>query len=102
MQERGGMAEMRSTKKNQRLFKVISIVAIILLAALMVALVYIGSLPKKYDVFQGQASEYDITAPRSVKDTYETERRAILARTEVEPIYVISEDVSEQNKKLVD
>ena len=101
MQEKGGMAEMRSTKKNQRLFKVISIVAIILLAALMVALVYIGSLPKKYDVFQGQASEYDITAPRSVKDTYETERRAILARTEVEPIYVISEDVSEQNKKLV-
>ena len=62
---------MRSSKKNQKLFKVIRIVAIVLLAVLMVAIVYFGSLPKQYDVYQGQVSEYDITASRTVKDSYE-------------------------------
>ena len=92
---------MRNSKKNQKLFKVIRIIAIILLAVLMVAIVYFGSLPKQYDVYQGQTSEYDITATRTIKDSYETERRARIARSEVAPIYVISSDVSEENKKLV-
>ncbi|MBR3033353.1 MAG: HDIG domain-containing protein [Clostridiales bacterium] len=92
---------MRNSKKNQKLFKVIRIIAIILLAVLMVAIVYFGSLPKQYDVYQGQTSEYDITATRTIKDSYETERRARIARSEVAPIYVISSEVSEENKKLV-
>ena len=91
-----------SSKKNQKLLKVIRISSMILLAVLIVAIVYFGSLPKKYDVYQGQTSEYDITASRSVKDSYETERRARLARSEVAPVYVISEDVSDSNTQLVD
>ena len=61
---------MRSSKKNQKLFKVMRIIAIVLLAVLMVAIVYFGSLPKQYDVYQGQTSEYDISATRTVTDSY--------------------------------
>ena len=89
---------MRSSKKNQKLFKVIRIVAIVLLAVLMVAIVYFGSLPKQYDVYQGQVSEYDITASRTVKDSYETERRARIARSQVAPIYVISSEIIDDNQ----
>ena len=92
---------MRSSKKNQKLFKVIRIVAIVLLAVLMVAIVYFGSLPKQYDVYQGQVSEYDITASRTVKDSYETERRARIARSQVAPIYVISSEIIDDNQELV-
>ena len=103
MQEKGEGADMRnSSKKNQKLFKVLRISSMVLLAVLMVAIVYFGSLPKKYDVYQGQTSEYDITASRSVTDSYETERRALLAKSEIAPVYVISEDVSLANTNLVE
>ena len=92
---------MRNSKKNQKLFQVIRIASIAVLAVLMVLVVYFGSLPKQYDVRQGQTSEYDITATRTVKDSYETERRAVLAKTEVAPIYVISEEISNENMQLV-
>lgn len=90
-----------SNKKNQKLFNVIRIVLIVLLAALLVAIVFIGSLPQKYNVTQGQTSDYDITASRSVTDTYETEKRALLAKTEVAPIYVISDVISQENRERV-
>ena len=94
---------MRSnTKKNQQLFKVIRIISMILLAILLVMVVYVGSLPKKYDVAQGQISDYDINSTRSVKDTYETERRAILAKTQISPIYIISENISSENLETVE
>ena len=94
---------MRSnTKKNQKLFKVIRIVSMILLAVLLVLVVYVGSLPKKYDVTQGQISDYDINSTRSVKDSYETERRAILAKTQISPIYIISENISDENLETVE
>ena len=103
MQGKGEGADMRnSSKKNQKLFKVIRISSMVLLAVLMVSIVYFGSLPKKYDVYQGQTSEYDITASRSVTDTYETERRALLAKSEVAPVYVISDDVSLANTGIVE
>ena len=99
----GGMEAMRSnTKKNQQLFKVIRIISMILLAILLVMVVYVGSLPKKYDVAQGQISDYDINSTRSVKDTYETERRAILAKTQISPIYIISENISSENLETVE
>lgn len=103
MQEKGEGADMRnSSKKNQKLFKAIRISSIVLLAVLMIAIVYFGSLPKKYDVYQGQTSEYDINASRSVTDSYETERRALIAKSEIAPVYVISEDVSAANSSLVE
>lgn len=99
----GGTAVMRSnTKKNQKLFKVIRIVSMILLAVMLVLVVYVGSLPKKYDVTQGQISDYDINSTRSVKDSYETERRAILAKTQISPIYIISENISDENRETVE
>ena len=101
MQGRGDTEDMRNSKKNQKLFQVIRIASIAVLAVLMVLVVYFGSLPKQYDIRQGQTCEYDITATRTVKDTYETERRAVLAKTEVAPVYVISEDVSNENLETV-
>ncbi|MBP5493151.1 MAG: HDIG domain-containing protein [Clostridiales bacterium] len=92
---------MRNNKKNQKVFKVVRIVSLCLLAVLLIAIVYIGSLPQRYNVTQGQSSDYDITATRSVTDSYETERRALLAKTEVSPIYVISDEVSSTNQILV-
>lgn len=102
MQGKGDREDMRNSKKNQKLFKVIRIISIVLLAVLMVTIVYFGSLPKQYDVSQGQISEYDITATRTVKDSYETERRARIARSEVAPIYVISPEVSSENTTTVE
>lgn len=90
-----------SGKKNSKLFRIITIISMVLLAVLLVTIVYFGSLPKKYDVTQGQISEYDINSTRSIKDSYETERRAIKSSTEVEPIYIISDSVSASNQELV-
>lgn len=90
-----------SSKKNSKLFRAITIVSLVLLAILLVAIVYFGSLPKKYDVAQGQISEYDINSTRSVKDSYETQRRAIKASTEIEPIYIISDSISAENTETV-
>ena len=98
MQEKGVTGRMRNNKRNQKLFKAIRISLLILLAALLVTIVYFGSLPQKYNVSQGAMSDYDITATRSVIDSYETERRALVSRTEVLPIYVISDEVTKQNK----
>lgn len=92
----------KNAKKRSKLFRIISIVSMILLAVLLVSIVYFGSLPKKYDVTQGQVSEYDVNSTRSIKDSYETERRALKASTEVEPIYVISDTVSQENAEIVE
>jgi len=99
---KGSEGQMRNNKKNQKLLKVIRYSLLPILAALIIAIVYIGSLPRKYNVSQGSVSEYDITAARSATDTYETEKRAIVAKTQVMPIYVISDEVSETNRKTVE
>ncbi len=88
-------------KKRTKLFRIVSIVSMALLAILLVTIVYFGSLPKKYDVSQGQISEFDINSTRSTKDSYETERRAIKASAEIEPIYIISDTVSAENTDIV-
>ncbi len=93
---------MKNNKKNQKLFKVIRYSLMPVFAALLIAIIYIGSLPMVYNVSQGSVSEYDITASRSAIDTYETERRALVAKTEVAPIYVISDDISETNKETIE
>ncbi|MBR2750244.1 MAG: HDIG domain-containing protein [Clostridiales bacterium] len=92
---------MKNNKKNQKLFKVLRYSSMPILAVLVIAIVYLGSLPKKYNVSSGSISEYDITASRSATDTYETQKRALMAKAQVVPIYVISDEVSETNKKTV-
>ncbi|MBR5181871.1 MAG: HDIG domain-containing protein [Clostridiales bacterium] len=73
------------------------ILSLILAVLSIVAIVYYGSLPVSYDYKIGSIAVTDIYAPRSFTDTYETERRAIIARENAEDIFVKSTTVSEEN-----
>ena len=73
------------------------------LAALTIAfLVFYGSLPVRYDYEVGSIAGQDIYAPRSFADSYETERRAIIARDTVADIFVRSDKQSQQSVDRVD
>lgn len=63
----------------------------------IVFIVYMGSLPKRYNLTVGSVSSVDITAPRTVKDSFETEKRALLEKQSVTPIFIRSEDLSEES-----
>ena len=63
----------------------------------IVAIVYYGSLPVSYDYKVGSIAVGDIYAPRTFTDTYETERRAVIARETADDIFVKSAAVSEEN-----
>lgn len=63
----------------------------------IIFIVYMGSLPKRYDLSVGSVSSIDITAPRTVKNSFETEKRAMLEKQSVTPIFVRSEDLSQES-----
>jgi len=63
----------------------------------IIFIVYMGSLPKRYDLSVGSVSSVDISAPRTVKDSYETEKLAILEKQSVPPIFIRSEDLSQES-----
>ena len=73
------------------------ILALTLAAVSVIAIVYYGSLPVSYDYKIGSIAVSDIYAPRSFTDTYETERRAIIARENADDIFVKSTNVSDEN-----
>ena len=73
------------------------ILSLTLAAVTILAIVYYGSLPVSYDYKVGSIAVSDIYAPRTFTDTYETERRAIIARENAEDIFVKSTSVSEDN-----
>ena len=73
------------------------ILALTLAAVSIIAIVYYGSLPVSYDYKIGSIAVSDIYAPRSFTDTYETERRAIIARENADDIFVKSTTVSDEN-----
>ena len=59
------------------------IISLVLAALTIILLVFYGSLPVSYDYEVGSIANQDIYAPRTFADTYETERRAIIARETV-------------------
>ena len=63
----------------------------------IIFIVYMGSLPKRYVLSVGSVSDKDITAPRTVKDSFETEKRALLEKLSVSPIFVRSEELSQKS-----
>ena len=75
------------------------ILSLILVALTIVTIVYYGSLPVSYDYKIGSIAVSDIYAPRTFTDTYETERRAVIARENADDIFVKSQTVSEENIK---
>ena len=88
---------MNNEKKRKSILSFHHIISLVLTALVIVAIVYYGSLPVSYDYKVGSIAEGDIYAPRTFTDTYETERRAIIARETAEDIFVKSAAVSEEN-----
>ena len=78
------------------------IISLALAALTIVFLVFYGSLPVRYDYEVGSIAGQDIYAPRSFADTYETERRAIVARDTVADIFVRSDKQSQESIDRVD
>ena len=72
------------------------IISLVLAALTIVFLVFTGSLPVSYDYEVGSIANQDIYAPRTFADSYETERRAVVARNTVEDIFVRSDKQSEE------
>lgn len=78
---------------SQRLQR-LAMLVILPVAFLAVALaIYYGSIPEKYQLEPGDASPYDITAPRSVGDPVETRQRAEKAASEVPDVMLRSEQI---------
>ena len=72
------------------------IISLVLAALTIIFLVFTGSLPVSYDYEVGSIANQDIYAPRTFADSYETERRAVVARNTVEDIFVRSDKQSEE------
>ncbi len=70
----------------------------ILSMSLIILLVFYGYRPVSYDLGVGSVSNIDIYAQRSFVDSYQTEYEAVIAKNTVSPIFIRSEEISDQNK----
>ena len=71
------------------------ILSLALTALTIIFMVFYGSLPVSYDYEVGSIANQDIYAPRTFADSYETERRAVVARATVDDIFVRSDKQSQ-------
>ncbi len=81
--------------------KVIRVIMVVLFIPAIIALVYWGALPQRYNLSVGSVSNVDINASRSVIDTFETDKKAMMAFETVQGIYVRSEDLSDESVERV-
>lgn len=84
---------MSSTKSAKP--KIHQIITLALSALTIIIMVFYGSLPVSYDYEVGSIANQDIYAPRTFADTYETQRRAIVARDTCEDVFVRSDKQSQ-------
>lgn len=63
----------------------------------IIALVYWGAIPQKYNLSVGSVSSVDISAPRSIVDSFDTDKKALIAFESVQGIYVKSEDLTNES-----
>ena len=77
-----------------RSFLSVSLAAVLLIVVLLS--VYTGSIPNKYRLLPGDASPYDISAPRSIRNKTETDIRAAKAKAEVDVVMLRSEQISSE------
>lgn len=69
----------------------------ILSVLIIILLVFYGYRPVSYDLSVGSVSNRDIYAQRAFIDTYQTEYDAVIAKNTVSPIFIRSEELSDQN-----
>lgn len=77
---------------------------ILLVSVMMITLmlaIYSGSIPQRYVLSPGDASPYDITAPRSIRDKQETDLRAARAAVEVPDVMLRSDQIVDEVKDQV-
>ena len=84
---------MRLPQTVQRVILIVIAPILFLVTALAI---YYGSLPEKYTLQPGEASPYDITAPRSIRDPVETNRRAEKAASEVADVMLRSDQIVQE------
>ncbi|MBN1891670.1 MAG: HDIG domain-containing protein [Clostridiales bacterium] len=77
--------------------KAIRIVLVSLFVPALIAVVYLGSIPQRHNLSVGSISDVDITAQRSVVDTYETNKKASQAVEAVESIFIRSDDLADES-----
>ncbi len=68
----------------------------------VVMTVYYASIPQRYAIAPGDASAYDLTAPRSIRDRQETNLRAAVAAASVSDVMLRSEQIVSEVKEKVD
>ena len=85
------MSSTRSAKP-----KIHQIVTLALTALTIIFMVFYGSLPVSYDYVVGSISDQDIYAPRTFPDSYETHRRAVVARDTSADVFVRSDKQSQE------
>lgn len=90
---------MKKMSRRIRLILITMLVSVIMIA-LMLA-IYSGSIPQRYALNPGDASPFDITAPRSIRDKQETDLRAARAAAEVADVMLRSDQISAEVKDRV-
>ena len=73
------------------------VIICILSMVIIVLLVFYGYRPVSYDLSVGSVSNRDIYAHRSFVDTYQTEYEAVIEKNSVSPIFIRSEEISQQS-----
>ena len=68
----------------------------------VVMTIYYASIPQRYAIAPGDASPYDLIAPRSIRDRQETNLRAAKAAAEVSDVMLRSEQIVTEVKEDVD
>lgn len=89
-------------KVTSRVRAVLSVFLAAILLIVVLLSVYTGSIPKKYRLLPGDASPFDISAPRSIRNKSETDIRASKAAAEVEVVMLRSEEIASEVKANVE
>lgn len=83
-------------KSKKRLRSVLSIIALVLISAILIGTLYLNSQPKTYDIRVGQVAETDIISTRSIPDAIATEQAARQAELQTQDVLVRSQAISEE------
>ncbi len=89
-------------KLSRRFKRALWGLVLIVLFFAVVMTVYYASIPQRYAIAPGDASPYDLTAPRSIRDRQETDLRAAVAAAAVSDVMLRSEQIVSEVRQRVD
>ncbi len=77
--------------------KFINFLIALFLFAVISVMMFFGYVPTTYNYIVGSVAEDDIYASRNVVDIYQTEYNAVVAKNSVNQVFIISDEISEEN-----